>query len=178
MNRLAGSLAAAMVLVMAVCAASLLAQATAPGGGQNPGQSQPRGNRGNFQQQRQQFQERLKQALGSSDDEWNVLDPKIQKVQGLQRASSTRGGMFRGGRRGGGGNSADASPSPVQQALQSLQQTLGNKDAPQQEIQAKLTALRQARAAARADLAKAQDELRDVLTPRQEAVLVEFGILE
>jgi hypothetical protein len=55
---------------------------------------------------------------------------------------------------------------------------LDNADAQASEITQKLTALRDARAKAKADLESAQKDLKDVLTPRQEAVLVVNGMLE
>ena len=55
---------------------------------------------------------------------------------------------------------------------------LENKDTPADQIAAKLTALREARAKAKADLETAQKDLKEVLTPRQEAVMVSMGMLE
>jgi Spy/CpxP family protein refolding chaperone len=63
-------------------------------------------------------------------------------------------------------------------ASKALADTLDNKDAKPDEIKAKLTALRDARAKAREELTKARKDLTDLLTQRQEAVLVQFGILE
>src|ERR1041384_1402138 len=65
-----------------------------------------RGNRGNFdpEQLRQRMLEPIKENLGSSDDEWKALQPKIEAVQKAQMAS--RGGfanLFRGRRGGQGG---------------------------------------------------------------------------
>ena len=59
-----------------------------------------------------------------------------------------------------------------------LRTALENKDTPADQINAKLTALREARDKARAEVAAAQKELKEVLTPRQEAVLVTMGMLE
>jgi peptidoglycan hydrolase CwlO-like protein len=123
-----------------------------------------------------------------------VLQPKIEKVQTLQLAAATRGGgMFggggggrggpggggpAGGAGGGGGQSSDASASPVQQKSRDLQASLDNKDAKPEELKAKLAALREARQKAKADLTKAQEDLRELLTVRQEAVLVMMNTLE
>lgn len=156
-------------------------------------------------QMRQRFADRMKEALGVSDDEWKALQPRIEKVQQLRRDASGRGfgpggaggpppgfGGGPGGPQGQGGPGGpppgafggpggpqrDQSPSPVQQKVNELRETLDNKDAKPDEIKAKLVALRDARAKARADLAKAQDELRDLLTVRQESVMVMMGMLE
>jgi Spy/CpxP family protein refolding chaperone len=65
----------------------------------------------------------------------------------------------------------------VQQAARELQESLANKDAASDDVKAKLSALREARSKLQADLNKAQDQLREVLTARQEAVLVMAGML-
>jgi hypothetical protein len=131
----------------------------------------------------ERFQTMLKEQLGTTDDEWKVLQPKIEKVSAARRNTSGFGG-FGGGRGGpgggrgrdGGGNDADA--SPVQKAQRDLRTALENKDTPAEEIAKRLTALREAREKGRAELAAAQKELKEVLTQRQEAVLVTFGMLE
>ena len=49
------------------------------------------------------FIDRLKTALGATDDEFAALQPKIEKVMQLNRdVNPGPGAMFRGGRRGGG----------------------------------------------------------------------------
>lgn len=78
-------------------------------------------------------------------------------------------------RRGGGGC---ASPTPTAKASAELRTLLENKDASADDIKAKLAALREARAKTRADLEAARKELKEVLTQRQEAVLVTNGMLE
>ena len=170
-------------------------------GGRNRGQNGQNGQQRDPQQFRQQFQDRMREALGATPDEWAVLQPKIEKVQQLQRAASIgRGGMaalFRnnnnatdpnanpGGRgnrgnRGQGGNGANPNdpPSPVATKAQELQTTLQNKDTPPDELKQKLAELRQVRTKAKADLSKAQEELREIVTVRQESVLVTMSILE
>ena len=136
--------------------------------------------RGQF---RERFEQMMKERLGTTDEEWKVLQPKIEKVQTAQRNSRGGFGGF-GGRGGGGGGGnrdrgADSeNASPVQKAQRELSTALENKDTPAEEISKKLTALREAREKGRAELAAAQKELKEVLTARQEAVLVTFGMLE
>lgn len=183
----------------------------------------------NFAQMRQEMMDRLKEAVGASDDEWKVIQPRIEKVQDLQRQTGGRGpGMFMGpppggpgggpggpppggpdnangpqaardngggpgpgpggpppggpdggfGGPGGPGGPGDFTPSEVQQKQMDLHETLQSQDASPDEVKAKVTALREARAKAKVQLAQAQEELRGVLSLRQEAVLVTFGILE
>jgi len=137
--------------------------------------NQPR--RGNFDpaQMRERFMNSIKEQLGSSDDEWKVLQPKIEKIMTAQR-DSRGGGFF--GRRGGNRNADDQNQTAVQRASAELRQVLENKDTPADDIAKKLAALRDAREKARTELQAAQKELKDVLTQRQEAVLVTMGMLE
>jgi hypothetical protein len=148
------------------------------GGGRNRGGGGPGG--GNFDpaQFRQRMMDRLKEELGATDDEWKVLEPKVDKVMTAQQSARAGGGFGGFGRRGGGGGMGPGGDTPTAQAARDLRTTLDNKDAPASEITAKLTALRDARAKARAELESAQKDLKEVLTPRQEAVLVVNGMLE
>jgi hypothetical protein len=118
----------------------------------------------------------MKEQLGASDDEMKVIQPKLEK---LMLARRDTGGMWGGGGRGGrGGADETETVTPAQQASRDLRQTLENKNATPEEIAAKLKALREARAKAREALAAAQKELQEVLSQRQEAVLVNLGFVE
>jgi hypothetical protein len=179
--------------------------ATDAGAGQG-GQGRRRGNF-DMSQIRQQMEDRLKEQLGTTDDEWAAIQPKLKKVFDLQAASRVNGmrGMFsgrgRGGFGGGGGGGfgggggggfgggfggggtppagdSAAPVNPVVAATTDLRNVLDDKDAKPEEIKAKLTALRDARAKAKEELTKAQADLKDLLTQRQEAVLVQMGLLE
>lgn len=169
-----------MRLNILVAAIFLAMTSVAAFGQAQPNQPQGRGNRGNFdpQQFRQRMEDRLKEQLGVTDDEWKALQPKVEKVMDAQRDAMGGRGMFRGGRRGGDPNASAAPTSPVQEKARALQTVLENKDAKPEEIKAALSAYREARVKARADLTKAQDELRELLTTRQESVLVMMGMLE
>jgi len=135
--------------------------------------------RGNFDpaQMRERFMNSIKEQLKADDDEWKVLSPKIEKLMTAQRDARTGGGGF--GRRPGGGGGGDNQPTtPVAKASADLRTVLENKVTPAEDIAKKLAALREARDKARADLAAVQKELKEVLTQRQEAVLVTMGMLE
>ena len=152
--------------------------------------------RGNFNPEefRKMMMDRLQERLGATPDEMQVLSPKLEKVMTAQRDAMSGMGMGmgrlfgRGGRGGpggpggggpGGGRGGFQMPeTPVSKAAAELDTLLENKDAPDADVAAKLTALREARAKARADLQAAQKELQEVLTPRQEAVLVSLGMVE
>jgi hypothetical protein len=127
--------------------------------------------------------ERIREQLGASEEEWRVLQPKVEKVMTAQRESAAgrgfgggRGG--RGGGGGGGGGGAAVAETPVARAMSELRTTLDNTGATAEQINQRLTALRDARKTAQANLDTARKELKEVLTQRQEAVLVVNGMLE
>jgi len=165
-----------LMMVVVGCALSGLslgAQAQA----QDNNNQQRRG--GNFDpaQFRERMMNNIKEQLGASDDEWKVLSPKIEKLMTAQRDARVGFGGLGGGNRRPGGQ--DTQPTtPVAKASTDLRTALENKDTPAPELAAKLTALREARDKARAELTGAQKELKEILTQRQEAVLVTMGMLE
>ena len=147
--------------------------------------------RGNFDpaQFRERAMNRIKEQLGASDDEWKAIQPKVEKVMNAQRESRGGFGGFGGGGRGGGGGGAgggggggggaDQQPTTaVGKASQDLRTTLEDKAAAPETIAKKLAALRDARDKARKDVTDSQKELKEILTQRQEAVLVINGMLE
>ncbi|MBI4323996.1 MAG: hypothetical protein HY674_01905 [Chloroflexi bacterium] len=154
-------------------------------------QQQDRQGRGDPEQFRQRMAERIRERLEVKDDsEWKILQERIEKVTQARRSVGFGGGgALAFGRRGGpggpGGGQADANqprrgpggfggePSPEAEALQ---KALEGK-ASNEEIKAKLASLREARKANEAKLEKAQEELRKVLTVKQEAECVLMGLL-
>jgi len=136
-------------------------------------------NRGGFDPGRmEQF---MKEQLGNpTDEEWKVIQPKLEKVSNIRRDSM--GGFFGGRSRGGdsnrGGDSSSRPQSEVAKAQQELRETLDKKDASVEDINAKLAALRSAREKSRTELKAAQKDLAEVLTARQVAALVMMGMLE
>lgn len=156
------------------------------GGGGNGGGGR-RGGGGDPAQFRQRMMDRLKEQMGATDDEWKALEPRIQKVMEAQRDARTGGGGGRnggGGRRGGGGGDsngnadANANPSEVRKAQDSLRAAVDDGNTNPQELASRIKALRDAREKARANLQSAQKELKDLLTQKQEAVLLMFGMIE
>ena len=118
----------------------------------------------------------------TNDEEWKIISPRLLKVVQLQMQERTAGmaTMFRprGGGPGGGGmrrlGAFGGEPNPAEEALQKALD--GN--APIAEIKAALAKVRESRKQRLADRIKAQADLRDVLSLRQEAVLVIGGMLE
>ena len=172
--------------------ASLAIAQNAPdnGGGQGQGQQGGpgeggRGGRGNFDpaQFQQRMMERLKEQMKAPDDEWNVIQPKLEKVMTAQREARAggMGGGFggRGGPGGGGGRGGnDNEQSETAKASRELRDTLQSDNASADQIQAKLKAFRDARAKAEDNLKSAREDLKSVLNDREEAVLVMAGMIE
>jgi hypothetical protein len=153
-------------------------------------QNQPRG-KGNFDpaQFAQQRLDRMREAFDVKDDaEWKLISERITKVTDAQRAIPRGGGGFgrtqggggtdpngdAGAKRQRGGGRTTSTPMPEQDALQKALEA----KAPADEIKAKLERLRDARKAAEATYEKAQADLKEVLSTRQEAVAVMFGLLK
>ncbi len=139
--------------------------------------------RPNFEQMRQRWTEQLKTSLKVTDQEWAVLQPLVEKVQTAQRESMFgRFGRFGGGpggpRRGGDNAPADRPQPPGQAESDALRKTLENDSATPDEIKAKLAAVRDAHKKGAASLEEARNELRKVVTLRQEATLVSMGLLD
>jgi hypothetical protein len=164
--------------------------------GQRGGQQGGPGGRGQFdpERMRQMMDQRMREQLGATEAEWKVLGPRVNKVMELSR-QSRGGGMFGrggfagrggfGGRGGPGGNRPGGRPgapareqTAVEKAQEQLRTVLDNTASTPDQIKASLTALRTAREKAKQQLATAQQDLRKIVTIRQEAVLVMMGTLD
>jgi hypothetical protein len=119
----------------------------------------------------------LKEQLKATDDEWTVIQPKIQIVLSAQARVTTGGARIGGFGQMGGFIAKELGPNPVPQALTALRLTLKNTNATNEEIAEKLKALRDAEQSTKDTLANAQKDLRDILTVRQEAILARIGLL-
>ena len=135
------------------------------------------------------FRDRL---VVTNDDEWKVIEGRLSKVMQLRTETLMGGmgfsafrGMGRGGNGGGGGGGGAqmrgmrglagmGQPLPEAEALQ----TSLDNEAPNAEVKARLEKYREAHKKKMAELAAAQKDLREVLSLRQEAVLVSMGMLE
>ena len=152
------------------------------------------GRRGNFDPAEMQARllSGLRERLEVTDDEeWKLISDRIAKVTDLRRSlpgggtatmvfagrggpptggDSNRGGD-RGGDRGGRGGPRGGTPEIV-----ALQTAIRDK-LPDAEIKSRLDRVRETRKENEAKLTKAQEDLRALLTVRQEAVAVMFGLL-
>ena len=188
-----------LLSVLLMSASSLMAQrgAGAGGGAGGAGAGGPGGGRGRGGGGTQGQLDLIKVQLGASDDEWRVLSPKVEKllavwsdVYRIGETGVTRGGAAGGGRggRGGAGGAGGAAGgrggpggnvnSDVQRALTELQTTLDNTASTPEQISLKLAQYRETKAKAVTTLAALRKELKELLTSRQEALMVTYGYLE
>ena len=181
---------ASIAVVMSLGVFQVAAQPSDSGkqGGSSSGRVGGRGQRGNFDpaQMQQRFLERYKDILEiTNDDEWKAIEPRVQKIMDARRESfSGMGrGLFGRGPRSGDNNQGDQSQqrrsafggTPSQEA-EALQRAIDSK-ASKAELKAALEKYQAYRKSKQAELEKAQADLRDVLTPRQEAIATLNGLL-
>lgn len=191
MNRSSfASLLAVCGLILSTATGSLLAQNDAPapqqgapGGPGGPGGG--RQGRGNWdpEQMRQRMMERVREQLGVKDDaEWSLIEARIKKINdsrpGMGRGFGGPGGPGgqggQGGQGGRQGRGGFGQPNPDAEALQSALDSGASAD----DIKAKLTTYRASAKQKEAQLEKAQDELRQLLSVKQEARAVLMGLLK
>ncbi|MBM3875228.1 MAG: hypothetical protein FJ386_00695 [Verrucomicrobia bacterium] len=140
--------------------------------------------------------ERMREAFDvKNDDEWKVLAARIEKVSEAQRearafAIGGLGGLAMsgfggrgpggGGDKGGGGRPQGGGTNPFgftpNPDIEALRKAVEEK-APSAELKSMLAKVRDARKSADAKVEKAQDDLKAVLTDRQEAQAYLFGLV-
>lgn len=163
------------------------ANPTPPAGGP-PGGGPGGGRNWDPAQMRQRMMENYREQLGVKDDEeWKLIQTRIEKVTEARMAVGFRGGF--GGRRGGGpgggpggapggpgggGRRGFGEPSPEADALQKVIEANGSAD----EIKTKLAAYRASTKEKEAKLEAAQEDLKKVLSVKQEAAAVLAGLLK
>ena len=119
----------------------------------------------------------LREQMGvTNDDEWSLIQERINAVSKARAAVMADGGGMRGGFGGGRGGGFQAMSSRLSPEAQALQQAIG-EGAPAAQIRDLLAKLQAVRREKRAALVQAQDDLRAVLTIRQEAVAQLIGLL-
>jgi hypothetical protein len=186
-------LTAAIASLVAVTPSSF-AQNPGGGGGGGGQQGGGRGQRGGFDpaQMQERMMEMYRERLEINDDtEWKAIQPMVAKINEARREVGTgfnrnmfrppgggRGGDQAGGG-GGGGNAGRRGPGGFGEPSAeeaALQKAIESK-ASAADIKTALGKLRDAKKANEAKLAAAQDNLRKVLTVRQEAQAVLIGLL-
>jgi hypothetical protein len=147
--------------------------------GQGAGGNPPGGF--DFSQMFRQMVDNLREPLEVTDDnEWKVIADQIQKVTEARMQSGLGGmGMFgMMGRRGGpGGARGGALPALFSNPEgEALQRAIDAK-ASNAELKAAVAKLVEARKQKQAALEKAQEDLRKLLSVRQEAIAYSLGLL-
>lgn len=163
----------------------------APGAPPPPGERDRGRDRGRGRFDPAEFQKRvmdgIKEQLGFKDDEWTAVQPLVQKVLDLRRETLIGGFSFsrifrRPGSEGSSSSQRSGSegnrspwftPSPEAEALQKAI----DDNAPAAQVKAALERYRASKKEKEAKLAAAQEELRKVLTARQEAQATLMGLL-
>ena len=132
--------------------------------------------------------ERLRVQLGATDVEWKVLGPKLETlirsrqevragIRGVGRGAFAGG--FGGGRGLGGFPSASGGePSEVEEAAEAVREAAEDPDVGPREAGRRLATYRKAREKARERLDKAEREVKELLTHRQEGILLMMGLVE
>lgn len=141
----------------------------------------------NPDEMRARMAERVRELLEvKNDDEWKLISARLEKVtearnevrslSGDMRLLFSREGSGGGdqGRTRAPGGFGGGTPNPEAEALSKAVQA----KAPTDEMKQRLARVREARKAAEAKYDKASEELRQVLTVRQEATLVAVGTLK
>ena len=101
----------------------------------------------------------MKKKLAAGDEEWAVLKPRIEKLNGLLT-----------GMRGGRGNQLPE--------MENLRTVAAAEDATPEAIATAVEEFRKARDARQAEIKAAREELREIVTPKQEAQLIVDGLLD
>lgn len=190
-------MAAGIAAAVCVSGNSALAQDNGGGGGGGGGRRGGGFGGGNFDpaQMRQNMMDRIKETLEvTKDDEWQALQPRVEKVMDARMATmgGMGRGMFGGGRRGGNGGGGgqpgdNAQPNQPQRRggmfgqtpmpeAEALQKAIDSK-ASNAEMKSAMTKYTEALKAKQDQLKAAQDDLRKLLTPRQEAIATLNGWL-
>jgi len=154
--------------------------------GTNTVMAQGRGGPPDPAQMKQHLLDDMRDQMELKDDaEWSAIKPKLGKVIDA-REEAMRGHFGRGPRHNGGGGDGEDNGGRRRQhewggepsaAAQALQKAVDAK-APTAEIKAKLKVVQDEAKARQAKLAAAQEDLRAVLTPRQEAIATLRGLLQ
>lgn len=134
-------------------------------------------NQNQFGNTQRQVTTTLQQYLNAGNDEWSVLSPRIQRVIDLSNDFNQAGNPPPQNNRA---FAAQQQPAlgPVGAALADLRNVLEDPNSPDSSVKEKLSAYREARKKVGFDLANARTDLLNLLTLRQEAILLTMLIVE
>jgi hypothetical protein len=173
--------AAGVAACLCLGANELAAQGRPKGGG-------PPGGKGSYDpaQMQGRMLERVRELFDVKDDaEWKIIEERVTKVYTVQRESmgSRFGGMaLLFGRAPGGsdqasqGRSSRLTGGATNPGAEALQKAIDAKSS-NETLKAKMEQFREARKASEVKLLDAQDELKQVLSVRQEAIALQLGLV-
>ena len=176
-----------LLTICGIAAALCLSAGSVSAQNDNGGDNGGGGRRGNFDpaQMQQRMMENIRGDLGfTNDTDWNAVQPLFQNVMDARRDVGFGGGMGRmfrnrnrnNGDQAGGNNRPNFGPQPSQEA-EALQKAIDD-NAPKAQLKAALAKYQTSQKAKQAKLVTAQETLRKVLTPKQEAQATLLGLLE
>ena len=145
--------------------------------------------------------ESMKQALRETEQQWKVIKPRLDRVKYLSKQArvSITPQSYKRSRSSGGSPDNQQSVTKVEEGwkwtkawekkapaeltegeriCEELLELIEDKNSKQEEIEQKIEAFREERKKAGIQLANAQQELREVITFRQEATLVLMRLLD
>lgn len=137
------------------------------------------------------YMERLRKQMGATEEEWQVLAPRIEAllraqqearagIRGMRLGGMGPSGGVPGGGRGFGnllGRGAEG-PSDVELAAEAVRFAAEDPDLSRHDTALALKEYRKARDKARERVAAAERDVRELVTRRQEAILMMLGLLE
>jgi len=117
----------------------------------------------------------VKETLGVTDEEWKVLEPKVEAVRSLSKQGRL---TISGKKKKGAADDPNQPQIDLEQKILELRKLAAIKDTDTRTLRDKLKEYRDTREKCNADLKKARNELRELLTPRQEVQMVLMGLLD
>lgn len=136
-------------------------------------------------QMQRMMSESFKELLELNDEEWTVIRPKIVKVLTLSLQSSGNPLSMLMVRPGAQGLSnmrrrfpANSQSNTMEESMQRLKKLLENKDTTTAQIRDQVIKVRKEREKKQQELMTAKKDLRELLTVRQEAILISMGLLD
>jgi hypothetical protein len=137
-------------------------------------------------QMNQRILDNVKTQLGCTDDEFVVIGPKVQAIMALRfdEIAATNGRLLMRGIPGlgsgmpGGINLFGKGPGEMQKAATDLQTAVDDPTSTDAVLTSKVNAFRMIHARVRQEIQADTDDLLQLLTTRQEGVLVSMGLIE
>jgi len=129
-------------------------------------------------QKSRHIEQRLRKALGATEEQWKSIGPQVMKVDALvQQLEEHRMPGMKGERKGYLAAPA-GQPTPLCRATAALQKSLADPTASPDVIKAQVAAVRLERENVYKELRVARAELRQVLNERQQDQALLMGLLE